>query len=111
MGERQLLALARAVAADPALLVLDEATSAVDSAAEAAIQAGIAAVMRGRTTLAIAHRLSTIIHAQEILVLHHGAVAERGTHAGLLAQGGLYARLVRLEGAVGVALPMGATPG
>jgi ATP-binding cassette subfamily B protein len=111
LGERQLLALARAVAADPALLLLDEATSAVDSAAEAAIQAGIAEVMRGRTTLAIAHRLSTIVHAQEILVLHHGAVAERGTHAGLLAQGGVYERLVRLEGAAWAALPMDATPG
>jgi ATP-binding cassette subfamily B protein len=111
LGERQLLALARAVAADPALLLLDEATSAVDSAAEAAIQAGIAEVMHGRTTLAIAHRLSTIVHAQEILVLHHGAVVERGTHAALLAQGGVYERLVRLEGAAWAALPMGATPG
>lgn len=111
MGERQLLALARAVAADPALLVLDEATSAVDSAAEAAIQAGIAAVMAGRTTIAIAHRLSTITHAQEILVLHHGEVAERGSHAVLLARGGVYERLVRLEAPVGVALPTGATPG
>jgi ATP-binding cassette subfamily B multidrug efflux pump len=111
MGERQLLALARAVAADPALLVLDEATSAVDSAAEAAIQAGIASLMAGRTTLAIAHRLSTIAHAQEILVLHHGQVVERGPHAVLMAAGGLYARLVRLEAAAGVALPTGATPG
>jgi ATP-binding cassette subfamily B protein len=111
LGERQLLALARAVAADPALLLLDEATSAVDSAAEAAIQAGIAEVMQGRTTLAIAHRLSTIVHAQEILVLHHGVVVERGTHAALLAQGGVYERLVRLEGAAWAALPMGVTPG
>ena len=79
--------------------------------AEAAIQAGIAEVMHGRTTLAIAHRLSTIVHAQEILVLHHGAVVERGTHAALLAQGGVYERLVRLEGAAWAALPMGATPG
>lgn len=111
MGERQLLALARAVAADPALLVLDEATSAVDSAAEAAIQAGIASLMAGRTTLAIAHRLSTIRDAREILVLHHGEVVERGPHEALLAAGGVYARLVRLEGAAGAALPTGATSG
>ncbi|MCU0624301.1 MAG: ATP-binding cassette domain-containing protein, partial [Gemmatimonadaceae bacterium] len=88
VGERQLLSFARALATDPALLVLDEATSAVDSGVEAEIQRGLAALMRGRTTIAIAHRLSTITAADEILVLHHGKVVERGTHAALLAGAG-----------------------
>ena len=97
VGERQLLSFARAIAADPALLVLDEATSAVDSEIEAAIQQALEVLMRGRTTIAIAHRLSTIIGATEILVLHHGEVRERGTHRELLARGGLYQRLYRLQ--------------
>ncbi|MEP6832099.1 MAG: ABC transporter ATP-binding protein [Gemmatimonas sp.] len=97
VGERQLLAFARAVAANPALLVLDEATSAVDSEIEADIQFAVAELMRGRTTIAIAHRLSTIVTADEILVLHHGAVLERGTHRSLLSLGGLYERLFRLQ--------------
>jgi ATP-binding cassette subfamily B multidrug efflux pump len=97
VGERQLLSFARAVAADPAVLVLDEATSAVDSEAEAEIQTGVRALMAGRTTIAIAHRLSTIVSAEEILVLHHGEVRERGTHAALRARGGLYERLYRLQ--------------
>ena len=97
VGERQLLSFARAIAADPALLVLDEATSAVDSEIEAAIQQALEVLMRGRTTIAIAHRLSTIVGASEILVLHHGEVRERGTHRELLAHGGLYQRLYRLQ--------------
>jgi ATP-binding cassette subfamily B protein len=97
VGERQLLSFARAIAADPALLVLDEATSAVDSEIEAAIQQALEVLMRGRTTIAIAHRLSTIVGATEILVLHHGEVRERGTHRELLACGGLYQRLYRLQ--------------
>jgi len=97
VGERQLLSFARAIAADPALLVLDEATSAVDSEIEAAIQQALEVLMRGRTTIAIAHRLSTIIGATEILVLHHGEVRERGTHRELLARAGLYQRLYRLQ--------------
>ena len=97
VGERQLLSFARAVAADPALLLLDEATSAVDSEIEAEIQRALAELMRGRTTIAIAHRLSTIVGADEILVLHHGQVMERGTHRSLLARGGLYERLYRLQ--------------
>jgi len=99
VGERQLLSFARAVAADPAILVLDEATSAVDSRIEADIQRALGELMSGRTTIAIAHRLSTIVDADEILVLHHGEIRERGTHAALLAAGGLYSRLYRLEGA------------
>ena len=97
VGERQLLSFARAIAADPALLVLDEATSAVDSEAEAQIQAGLGTLVRGRTTIAIAHRLSTIVDADQILVLHHGRVVERGRHRDLLGRGGLYARLYRLQ--------------
>jgi ATP-binding cassette, subfamily B, multidrug efflux pump len=105
VGERQLLSFARAIAADPALLVLDEATSAVDSEIEAEIQAGLATLMSGRTTIAVAHRLSTIVGADEILVLHPGQVRERGTHRELLARHGLYERLYRLQaGAVRDAL-------
>ena len=101
VGERQLLSFARALAANPAVLVLDEATSAVDSEAEAAIQRGLAALVRGRTTIAIAHRLSTIVSAEEILVLHHGEVRERGTHGQLRARNGLYERLYRLQAGEG----------
>jgi ATP-binding cassette subfamily B multidrug efflux pump len=97
VGERQLLSFARAIAADPAVLVLDEATSAVDSRIEAEIQRALAELMRGRTTIAVAHRLSTIIGADEILVLHRGQVRERGTHQELLARRGLYERLYRLQ--------------
>jgi ATP-binding cassette subfamily B protein len=99
VGERQLLAFARAIAADPALLVLDEATSAVDSTLEGRIQDALALLLRGRTSIAIAHRLSTVTEASEILVLHHGVVLERGRHAALLAAEGHYARLWRLQGA------------
>ena len=97
VGERQLLSFARAVAADPALLLLDEATSAVDSEIEAEIQRALDELMRNRTTIAIAHRLSTIVGADEILVLHHGQIVERGTHRTLLAKGALYERLYRLQ--------------
>jgi ATP-binding cassette, subfamily B, multidrug efflux pump len=97
VGERQLLAFARAIAADPALLVLDEATSAVDSHIEAEIQRAVSALMTGRTTIAIAHRLSTIVNADEILVLHHGEVVERGSHRRLVEAGGMYERLFRLQ--------------
>jgi ATP-binding cassette subfamily B protein len=97
VGERQLLAFARAIAADPALLILDEATSAVDSEIEAEIQAALAILMEGRTTIAVAHRLSTIVDADEILVLQHGEVRERGTHRELLALGGVYEHLYRLQ--------------
>jgi len=101
VGERQLLAFARAIAADPALLVLDEATSAVDSGLEAEIQTAVTELMAGRTTIAIAHRLSTILGAGEILVLHHGEVVERGTHRELREKGGLYERLYRLQVGMG----------
>jgi ATP-binding cassette subfamily B protein len=97
VGERQLLSVARAIAADPAVLVLDEATSAVDSEIELEIQRALRVLMEGRTTIAIAHRLSTIVGADEILVLHHGQVRERGRHGQLMARGGLYERLYRLQ--------------
>lgn len=97
VGERQLLSFARAVAADASLLILDEATSAVDSEIEAEIQDALAILMEGRTTIAIAHRLSTIVSADEILVLHHGEVVERGTHSALIGRAGLYDRLWRLQ--------------
>jgi ATP-binding cassette, subfamily B, multidrug efflux pump len=98
VGERQLLSFARAIAADPAVLVLDEATSAVDSEIEAEIQRALRILMAGRTTIAIAHRLSTIVDADEILLLHHGQVHERGTHRELMQiRDGLYERLYRLQ--------------
>jgi ATP-binding cassette subfamily B protein len=97
VGERQLLSFARAIAADPSLLLLDEATSAVDSEIEAEIQRALAVLMAGRTTIAVAHRLSTVMGADQILVLHHGTIRERGTHRELLARGGLYERLFRLQ--------------
>jgi ATP-binding cassette subfamily B multidrug efflux pump len=101
VGERQLLSFARAVAADASVLILDEATSAVDSEIEAEIQRALAVLMEGRTTIAIAHRLSTIVSADEILVLHHGEVVERGTHEALIARSGLYDRLWRLQSGEG----------
>jgi ATP-binding cassette, subfamily B, multidrug efflux pump len=97
VGERQLLSFARALALDPRILVLDEATSSVDAEAEALIQRAIAELMAGRTSLVVAHRLSTILHADEILVLHHGEIRERGSHGELLAQHGLYDRLYQLQ--------------
>ena len=97
VGERQLLSFARAIAANAPLLLLDEATSAVDSEIEAEIHAALSVLVLGRTTIAVAHRLSTIANADMILVLHHGEVAERGTHAELLERGGLYSTLWRLQ--------------
>ena len=97
VGERQLLSFARALALDPRILVLDEATSSVDAQAEGQIQRAIAELMAGRTSLVVAHRLSTILHADEILVLQHGEIRERGSHRELLAQGGLYQRLYQLQ--------------
>jgi ABC-type multidrug transport system fused ATPase/permease subunit len=97
VGERQLLSFARALAFDPLILILDEATSSVDSALEARIETALNELMRGRTSLVIAHRLSTIQHADRILVLHHGQLVESGTHAELLAAGALYSRLYELQ--------------
>ena len=92
-GEKQRVAIARTILKGPPILVLDEATSALDSFTEREIQAALQRVSRGRTTLIIAHRLSTVVHADEILVLDKGVIAERGRHEELLARGGLYAGL------------------
>lgn len=92
-GEKQRVAIARTILKGPPILVLDEATSALDSYTEMEIQGALERVARGRTTLVIAHRLSTVVNADQILVVNRGEVAERGTHAELLARGGLYAGL------------------
>jgi len=96
-GQRQLISFARALAFDPAILVLDEATASIDSETEAVIQRALKTLTRGRTTFIIAHRLSTIQHADQILVLHKGRIREQGTHAELLAKKGLYYKLWRLQ--------------
>jgi ATP-binding cassette subfamily B multidrug efflux pump len=96
-GQRQLLAIARALVYNPAILVLDEATSSVDPESEALIQDAMKRLLAGRTTITIAHRLATVHGADRILVLHRGRVHEEGTHAALLRRGGLYARLWELQ--------------
>src|SRR5512136_1648093 len=96
-GEKQRIALARVILKNPRILVLDEATSHLDSESEALIQDALKLVMAGRTSVVIAHRLSTILAADLILVMDRGQIVERGTHAELLAQGGLYARLYETQ--------------
>ncbi len=96
-GQRQLLAFARALAHDPTILVLDEATSSVDPETEWLVQDALAKLLRGRTAVVIAHRLSTIEHADRILAFHKGELREQGSHAELLARNGIYARLHRLQ--------------
>ena len=98
-GEKQRVAIARTILKDPRILILDEATSALDTRTEREIEAALRTVAANRTTLVIAHRLSTVVDADEIIVLSEGQVAERGTHAGLLSQGGLYARMWALQAA------------
>jgi subfamily B ATP-binding cassette protein MsbA len=92
-GQRQRVSIARAILADPRILILDEATSSLDSESEMLIQEGLAQLMRGRTTFVIAHRLSTIRRADQILVVESGRIVERGTHASLYALGGRYREL------------------
>jgi subfamily B ATP-binding cassette protein MsbA len=96
-GQRQRLAIARAIYKDAPILILDEATSALDSESERHVQAALETLMKGRTTLVIAHRLSTIERADRILVMEAGHIVERGSHRELLAQGGLYAHLHRIQ--------------
>ena len=96
-GEAQLLTFARALLYDPVVLLLDEATAAVDTLTERKIQTALAKVLEGRTSIVVAHRLSTIQAADEILVMHHGEVRERGTHAELIRAQGIYERLYRLQ--------------
>ena len=96
-GEKQRMAIARVILKDPKILVLDEATSSLDSQSEALIQEALERIMVDRTSLVIAHRLSTILSADTILVLDHGRLVEQGTHAELLARGGLYADLYETQ--------------
>ena len=96
-GQRQRIAIARAILKDAPILILDEATSALDSESERQVQAALDTLMQGRTTIVIAHRLSTIEHADRIVVLDQGHIVEEGTHAALLARGGVYAKLHRMQ--------------
>jgi ATP-binding cassette subfamily B protein/subfamily B ATP-binding cassette protein MsbA len=96
-GQRQRIAIARALIADAPILLLDEATSALDAQSEALVSQALARLSQGRTTLVIAHRLSTVRNADKIVVMDQGRVAEEGRHDDLLAKGGLYAGLYKLQ--------------
>jgi ATP-binding cassette subfamily B protein len=95
LGQRQIVCFARAMLADPRVVILDEATSSVDSVTEARVQEALFRLLAGRTSFVVAHRLSTIVHADQVLVLDQGRIIERGTHAELLRHGGVYSKLYR----------------
>ncbi|MFL6467476.1 MAG: ATP-binding cassette domain-containing protein, partial [Pyrinomonadaceae bacterium] len=97
VGQKQLISFARALAFDPAILVLDEATSSIDTETEQIIQQAVERVMEGRTSAVVAHRLSTIQKCDRIIVMHHGELRESGTHNELLGLRGLYWRLYQLQ--------------
>jgi ATP-binding cassette subfamily B protein len=96
-GQRQRIAIARAVLRDAPILLLDEATSALDSESETLVQRALDSIMQGRTTLVIAHRLATVTRADRILVLDQGQLVEEGTHQSLISNGGIYSRLAELQ--------------
>jgi len=96
-GQRQLISIARAVLINPRILILDEATSSIDTRTEALVQDAIARLLQGRTSFVIAHRLSTVTQANQVLVIQQGQIIERGTHAELVSQQGIYANLYALQ--------------
>jgi ATP-binding cassette subfamily B multidrug efflux pump len=110
VGQKQLISFARSLAFDPAILILDEATSSIDTETEQLIQQAIERVMRNRTSIVVAHRLSTIQRADQIIVLHHGEIREQGTHQELLAHHGLYWKLYKLQYADGARPALPALP-
>jgi ATP-binding cassette subfamily B protein len=105
-GQRQLVSIARAVLINPRILILDEATSSIDTRTEALVQDAIARLLQHRTSFVIAHRLSTVAQADQVLVIQQGQIVERGTHAELMAQQGVYANLYALQLGAATSTPM-----
>jgi ATP-binding cassette subfamily B protein len=107
-GQRQRVAIARAILRDAPILLLDEATSALDAESETLVQMALERLMQGRTTIVIAHRLATVLKADRILVMDGGRIVEEGTHQSLVAKGGIYARLAKLQFETGASAFRGA---